>query len=333
MKLKANRIGRAAACAGLLLLSSAVLISCGGSGSQVNAFKAKRVIAFGDESSVINKADGSKYTVNAVNSDNTTIDCAGNPIWVQAVASLYGLVFPECNVNAVPAPASRIYAFNGAVVADLAAQIDLQIQNGGFASDDLVTVLVGSNDVVAQFAQYPAVPEATLAAQLTLAGAALAAQVNRLADLGAKVLISTVPDLGRAPFAGDRSAGSTNANPGVLSHLSTAFNDALLAKLTNDGRKIGLIQLDAYVQAVDNARAAGGGTFVNTTLAACLATAALPTCTTQTLGTDAAAIPTPTVVSNASATTWLWADALHLSAGGQAGLGSLATTRAQNNPF
>jgi len=157
--------------------------------------------------------------------------------------------------------------------------------------------------------------------------------VNSLAERGAKVLVSTTPDLGRAPVAGDRSSGSTNVNPGVLTRLSAAFNDGLLGSLNNDGRKIGLVQLDAYVQAVDSSRAAGGGLFINTTLGACLATSLPPACTTLTMGTDAAAIPPPTVVSTANGLSWLWADAIHLSAGGQSGLGAIATTRARNNPF
>ena len=336
MTLKLNRSVRLAAGAGLVLAASLV-VSCGGSGNAGNSFTAKRVIAFGDESSVIN-ADGSKYSINALQTDNVTLDCASNPIWVQSVAANYGLVFPQCNVGAVPAPApaSRIYAFNGAKVADLAAQIDLQGANGGFAADDMATVLVGSNDIVAQFARYPGIPAAQLADELKATGGLVSGQVKRLTDLGAKVLISTVLDLGRAPFAGDRSAGSTNLNPGVLTLLSTAFNDGLLAELAkqvNDGHKVGLVQLDTYAQAVDNLRAAGAGGFVNTTLVACLPAAPLPTCTTLTLGTDAAAVPPPAVPASAAAATWLWADALHLSPGGQAGLSSLAVSRAQNNPF
>ena len=336
MTLKLNRSVRLAAGAGLVLAASLV-VSCGGSGNAGNSFTAKRVIAFGDESSVIN-ADGSKYSINALQTDNVRLDCASNPIWVQSVAANYGLVFPQCNVGAVPvaSPASRIYAFNGAKVADLATQIDLQVANGGFAADDIVTVLVGSNDIVAQFARYPGVAAAQLADELKATGGLVSGQVKRLTDLGAKVLISTVLDLGRAPFAGDRSAGSTNPNPGVLTQLSTAFNDGLLAELAkqvNDGHKVGLVQLDTYVQAVDNLRAAGAGGFVNTTLAACRTTAPLPTCTTLTLGTDAAAVPPPAVPASAAAATWLWADALHLSPGGQAGLSSLAVSRAQNNPF
>ena len=332
MKLNVNRVGRAALSAGLLLCS-AVLVSCGGGGTTVNNFVAKRVLAFGDESSVINLADGSKFTINAVSTtDASKFDCTGSLLWIQSVAALYGLVFPECP-GAVPAPASRIRATNGATVADLAAQIAQQDAEGGFAGDDLVTVLVGTHDIVNQFSAYPRVPEAQLIGTLKQAGAALAVHVNGMAERGAKVLVSTAPDLGRSPFAGDRSTGSTNVNPGVLTRLSAAFNDGLLGKLNNDGHKIGLVQLDAYVQSVDNARIAGSSTFVNTTLGACLATALPPVCSTATLGTDAAAVPAPTVVSNANAVTWLWADSLHLSVGGQGGLGSLAITRARNNPF
>lgn len=317
--LKLNGTGRAALLAGAL--ASALLASCGG-GSQVQTFTAKRVFAFGDETSVINP-NGSKYTVNGLASGSTaTLDCNVNPIWIQSVASVYGLVFPQCNPAGLTDPNSRIYATNGALVADLSGQIDLQLADGGFSSADLVTVLAGPNDVIAQFTQYPAVGEDQLLVNIDAAGAALAAQVNRLAALGAKVIVSTIPDMGRTPFAGDRSVGSTNGNPGVLSRLSTRFNDSLLSHLLNDGHKIGLVQLDEYLTLVDRAtQASTSATFANTTLASCQVTAPLPLCTTNTL------------VSDAVSATWLWADDRHLSASGQASLASLAVTRAQNNPF
>ena len=49
--------------------AEAVLEACGG-GETEQTFTATRVIAFGDETSVIN-ADGSKYTVNALVSGST----------------------------------------------------------------------------------------------------------------------------------------------------------------------------------------------------------------------------------------------------------------------
>lgn len=319
MKLNVNVLARAA-CGAAVLATAGLLAACGG-GEQVSSFHPGRVIAFGDESSVIN-ADGSKYTVNALLAGSSSaVDCASNPLWIQILASNYGFVFPQCNVTATPDPASRIWARNGAVVADLSAQIDQQLNEGGFQPNDLVTVLVGANDVVAQFALYPAQGEDQLTANLVAAGTQLAAQVNRLAAYGAKVIVVTIPNLGLAPFGGDRSAGSTDTNPALLTRLSTKFNDALLANLLNDGHQIGLVQLDEYLQAVDTAAIQGlsSSTFADTTDAAC--TVALPKCTTNTL------------VANAVSSTYLWADNRHLGAGGQASLGSLALSRATNNPF
>jgi phospholipase/lecithinase/hemolysin len=311
-----NGWGRVALLAGVM--GSALLASCGG-GEQVSTFTATRVIAFGDESSLIN-SNGSKYTVNALASGSTTaFQCDSNPIWVQSVAAIYGLAFPQCP-GTIADPSSRIYAFNGAKVADLSDEISQHLTNGGFASSDLVTVFIGVNDVIAQFQQYPGVGEDQLLVNVDAAGVALANQVNRIASLGAKVLITTIPDLGLTPFAGDRSAGSTNSSPGVLSRLSARFNDAMLANLTNDGRKIGLIQLDEYLSAVDKTTQAGNFTlYANTTLASC--SVALPNCTPNTL------------VSAAVGAVWLWADDRHLTPTGQAALASLAVTRAQNNPF
>lgn len=320
MKLNVDGIARASAyasvCAGALA-AAALLGGCGG-GSTENSFRATRVIAFGDETSVIN-ADGSKYTINGLASGSTTtLDCNANPLWIQGVAALYGLVFPQC-AGTVANPLSRIRATNGATVAELAGQIDQQIGDGGLQAGDLVTVLIGANDVAAQFAQYPAVREDQLIANLDAAGATLARQVNRLADLGAKVVVSTIPDMGLAPFAGNRAAGSSDTNPALVSRLSTRFNDAMLARLTNDGHKIGLVQLDQFLLASNRATAAGQGTFANTTRAACAV--ALPQCTTNTL------------VAEAVNVAWMWADDRHLGPVAQANLGSLAASRALNNPF
>jgi outer membrane lipase/esterase len=313
------------------VLGAALLAACGG-GEQVETFRANRLIAFGDETSVLG-AGGSKYSVNAVKTtDNTQLDCGSNALWIQTVGSVYGLVFPECNLLPVDNPVSRIYATVGALSSEIGAQVDLKLAADAFTEKDMVTMLVGANDILAQYAQYPRVPEAQLRINVEAAGAELAAQVNRIANLGAKVLLSTTPDMGYTPFAVTEDA----ANPGraaLLSRLSERFNAKLRANIMNDGRKIGLIKLDEYVVGVAKARLLGGGIFLNTTLPACLPSAPLPTCTSLTLGTNAAAVPPPATPTAADGITWLWSDATHLSAGGQVSLGSLAATRALNNPF
>ncbi len=314
------------------VLASAWLAACGG-GSQVQAFAPNRVIAFGDESSVIDDfkgdANGRKYTVNAtVSATDQTLACKLDPLWIQVLANAYALVFPECNPapDAVTAPSSRIRAVAGAMVADIAAQVDAQVAETVFTPKDLVTMLAGQNDILAQYAQYPGVGEAQLTANLQIAGAALAGQVNRVANTGAKVLISTVPDLGLTPFAFAEKAANTDTDrSALLTRLTKSFNDKLRANIINDGRMIGLILTDEYFQGV--ARVVNGGGFTNPFTAVCdltksaLVPPSVLDCTPQTL------------VAGGSATAYLWADTLHLTPGGHQALGSLALTRARNNPF
>ena len=310
-------VARAALRAGALAAAVLVLSSCGGGGAKQTYFPS-RVIAFGDEFSVITAAQ-KKYTVNALAvGSSSAVDCTANPIWIQTLATFYGLVFPQC-AGDVADPPSRILAFPGAMVADLSTQIDQQLTESGLGNGDMVTVLIGPNDVVAQFLQYPAVGEDQLTANLQLAGQTLGDQVNRIASLGARVIVSTIPDMGLMPFAGDRTAGSTDGNPPLLSRLSKAFNDAFLDRLLNDGHKIGLVQLDEVLSSIDTQTQLAQGTYTNSMLAACTVT--LPNCTTNTLVPDA-------VTGN-----FLWADGRHLGAAGQAALGTLAVQRAQNNPF
>lgn len=317
------RVGNSVATAAGVVLAGALLASCGG-GEQVSKFSPTRVLVFGDETSVINN-DGSKYTVNALATGSTALDCVANPIWVQALATAYNLAFPQCpGTNS--SPTGQIFATAGAKVADVAVQVDQQVTAGGFGNRDLVTVLVGANDVLEQYAQYPSVGAEQLKAQLRLSGAALATQVNRIGNLGGKVLISNVPDIGVTPYAlAQKAAFSDTDRAALLTALTAAFNEGMRANLINDGRMIGLLLTDELIDAIS--KNGSGNGYVNVTLAAC--SVALPACNTNTLIPD----PNSTSGASASATTWLWADELHLSAGGHKSFGSIAVTRAGNNPF
>lgn len=324
--------GRRRLLAGVALAAALAAASCGG-GEQVASFTATRVIAFGDESSVIddsqNPGNGRKYSVNGtVSTTNLSIDCRVNPLWIQVLASRYGLVFPECNINTVPAvaPTSRIRAMNGAVAADLAGQIAAQEAASPFRAGDMATVLVGQNDVLAQYAQYPGVGEAQLIANVEAAGAETARQVNRLAALDVRVIVSTVADLGFTPYAiAQRSAFSDIDRAALLTRLSARYNASMRRTLINDGRRVGLLVLDELVSAI--ARFPGLNGFSNASTGVCdlsrsaLTPPSILDCTPQTL------------ITGGGAYTYLWADDRHLSAGGQLSLGTLAADRAERNPF
>lgn len=331
---KARGYGRAmtavAAMTGFLLLAS-----CGGGGLKANNFRASRVLAFGDETSLLDDTtipgNGQKYSVNGTVSDtDLTFNCANNPLWIQTIAASYGLVFAQCNIAAngliVAAPESRIRATFGARVADFTAQVNLQASDSPFRSTDLATVMVGQYDVIAQYQQYPSVGEPTLIANVEAAGAELGRQVNRLADAGVKVVVSTTVDVGLTPYGINEAATHVDTDrAALLSRLSTRFNATMRATIYNDGKRIGLVLMDEFTQTVSKFPSTGGYSDVVTPVCNLSLSTLAPPSSLDCINA--------TLIPNGSSVTYLWADGLHLSAGGQGSLGNLASARALNNPF
>lgn len=298
---------------------AAALVGCGGGGGQIEPFAPTRIISFGDESSVLTAA-GKKYTINALDATSGALQCASNPLWNQTLATTFGLTFPECNPNNVASPTGKIYAAAGAKVADVKGQIDSHLATGSFDAKTLVSVLAGSNDVLELYAQYPTKSEATLRAEAAVRGRQLADQINRLADAGARIILPTIPDMGLTPFALNENTVQSDPNRAkLLTALTASFNTELTLRVTLDGRQLGVVFGDELVQTL--VKFAAGYDLSNVTTAACLATAPLPDCTSATL------------VSDASASTWLWASPTLLSPAGQKHLGTIAQGRALRNPF
>ena len=308
--------------------------ACSG-GERINPFKPTRLLAFGDEWSVI-ESDGRQYSVNALDATTGALACQTHPNWVQYLAAQFGMVFVQCNPAGVAAPQATLYAAAGAKVVDVTAQIDAFLGGGGtFSATDLVTVFVGGNDLLEQFALYSGTytrtaskdkcggaEPAALKTELFRRGEALAAQVNRIAALDGRVLILTAPDLGRSPFGLAQEASATGRSL-LLSDMACEFNRGLRLTIEQDGRKIGLVQADELMQVLTDISGESAVPqrfgFTNWTDAAC--TTSLPDCTTATLA------------SGATATTWLWANDRIFGYGGHQQLGIQATTRARNNPF
>jgi hypothetical protein len=309
----------------LLIGTAALLASCGG-GTQVEPFAPTRVLAFGDENSVIT-AQGSKYTVNGLKTDANgvkSLNCDINGIWVQRLASSFGLVFPECNPNSLPDLRSRIYAQAGTKVADLAAQVDQHLATDTFSSKDLVTLLTGQNDVLEQYAQYPGMQKAQLLSNVYEAGLALARQVSRIADAGGTVLVSTVPDLAYSPFAiAENTDTGDNQRGALLGELVAKFNEGLRVGIAREsGEQVAIMLTDELVQAMAKFPVSYGG-MTNVIAPVCdkALAATVDLCTTDTL------------VTGGDALKYLWADDKHLSPNGHIYLGSLAGTRSRANPF
>ena len=332
MRLIAKQARRAAMGCGALA-ATLLLASCGGSSSTSN-FHPARIIAFGDETSSIVDIDGNsnghKFSVNGtLSATDPTIDCRTHPIWIQSMASAFGTyIFPTCNPagSAVFDPPNRIRATVGARAADLATQIDAQIAESDLRDGDLVSVLVGVNDVLTQYAQYPNLSEIDISANVEAAGTLVGRQVNRLADTGAKVIIATIPDVGFSPYAiAEKAAHIDTDRQALIQRLVEKFNTALKLQIDNDGTRIGLVQFDETVRSV--AKFPGTNGIQNATTGVCdlsksqLTPPSILDCTEFTL------------IINGTGVAFLWADDRHLAFGGQQLLGQLAASRARNNPF
>lgn len=298
------------------LLAAVLVAACGGGTSQFEPFEPQQLVAFGDETSVI-RSDGRRYTVNPLDSTGAP-DCAAQPIWTQTLATRYDFVFEECNPDGATSFRALIRAAAGARADDVKQQIDDQIARGGFAAKTLTTVLAGANDILELYARYPQVTEEQLLAEARARGERLAQQVNRLVELGPRVIIVTVPDLGLSPFAlAQQQAFTDTDRAALISRLVAAFNGRVRTTILNDGRFVGLVLGDEMVQSIARLPAAFGLT--NATTAVC--TTALPDCTDQTL------------IESGSSAAWLWADDTRMAYGGHVRLGSLAAARAAGNPF
>jgi hypothetical protein len=325
--------GRAVAGAGV---SMAVLLgACGGGTERVTPFEPTRYMVFGDEMSVLTKdaPQGRKYTVNALSSDGTGIGCGINTssqpslLWTQRLANEFGFDFEECNPSAKPVSAFT-YAAPGAKSADFIDQLAAaRVAHGPFGCNDLMSVLIGANDVFDLFENvYLADPTPNTATaitnELTERGARLGKAITALTDNnGPNVIVSTIPLVNLTPWARQFNIDRPNIDTAnVLRQFSDAFNTALRVNIPNDGSRWGLVELDALLQAGFNNPGTYGLNNVND--AVCVATT-----------WNTADCTTATLVNNGNADTWLWASNKWMGWQAHSRLGGFARSRATGNPF
>ena len=149
--------------AGLVLLAS-----CGG-GDRVSTFAPQRLIAFGDEASVITTRRQQVQRQLRSTSAGRDLMCAATRSGCRIVAQAFGLVFAQCNPGSRSGHRARTTRAPGAKVADITTQIDQHLATGSFGSRDLVTVLAGVNDIIEQYRLYPAQARSALVATVEAA--------------------------------------------------------------------------------------------------------------------------------------------------------------------
>jgi outer membrane lipase/esterase len=321
-----QHLGRIAVRAAAGIAAVAALASCGGGTYQVTAFVPARILTFGDESSRLEGAQGLKYSINGISPATLQTDCTQAPIWTQALANSYSLVYANCNVNASSSTDAVDLTTVNATVEDVVQSVNAFQAGDTFNGNDLVTLWVGMHDVLDEYQTNGTGDEATILANVKAQGVTLAGVVNQIAGTGAKVVLLTIPDMSLTPFAYVESQRGDFDRLKLLSDMSTQFNLGLRSNILNDGSKIALVLVDDLVRNAVRSPGSFGLVALDNQTYGCLDTAPLPTCTTDTLRND------PTTGQPATA-NFLWADATHLGSVLQGQIGNQAVSRAHSNPF
>lgn len=320
-----------------LLVTAALLAACGGGTEQVVKFKPNRLFVFGDENSLIENDgsnDGFKYTVND-RSLATAGKCLVLPIFVQDVALYYGFVFEQCNPLSLT-PKAFMRATRLAKVADVAQQVANQ---SGLNSGDIVTLMVGINDLIGIYEQMPKSAGLTDAnnkaaiAEAGRRGVQAAAVVNTLLGTGARGLIFTVPDISLSPYAVYAEQNQPGSKA-LLASMSYEFNAYLRTSIDAtafDGRNYGLVLADDIVAAMYRLPTAYLTTPSAPGVTAC--SNVIDGGSADDVATQVLACNTTTLVANATSASHLWASDRHIGPNAHQRIGSQATSRASNNPF
>ena len=265
---------------------------------------------------------------------NTEPNCYENPLWIQTVAFNFGLVFAECNDIPGAATTAFIRAEPAAKVDDVVNQITSFLAGGVLVKSDLVTIMVGTNDVLEL---YHSVRSSSLSPSAALAeavrrGRLLAAQFDRVTQYGsndkARALYVLIPNVGDTPYAYAEESGAGGVGSrDLLTSLTRAFNDELRSKITINGRSIGQINLfDTFRTIVTDAKRAADAGILNIKDAACVPADILD-CTSATLQ------PGTETTYAATDATWLWAQGVYFGPIGHSLLSSGALRIIDNNPF
>ena len=319
------RRARTGLVATLATAGAALLVACGGGGSLVERFDAKRLFVFGDETNVIvtgssSSRNGLRYTVNTRNTDGVTVNCLDNPIWIQQLGRELGIGFSGCPLPVAEeaSPRGVILATANSGVADLEAKVNTFLAGTTVATGDLATVYTGQNDLIALYGTLSTAAQATAAeATARELGNRVARQINRLATADVRVLFGTLPNLDLTPWGRSRTSSAFNPQT-VLRSLTEAFNTGLRATVINDGRLIGLVDIGDRVGLLAD-RPGNLGSGGNATVAAC--TPALPDCYNTTL------------IGGATETNHLWASDRHFGVTAHDIVGLRAINRVRTNPF
>lgn len=300
-----RRTALVAACA-----SAALLAACGSSSIE-SALKPEQLITFGDGYSFVREQ---RYTVNNGTVNNWTLQLLDH--YQKSGSATGGLVsFAEGNTRIAQHPD----AAGNATTPTITEQVDRFLAMGTPKPNDLLLLNGGISDLIVGMAAVRAGTQTPdqFVANARLNGQALAAQVRRLVAAGAShIAVTGTYDLGKTPWA--KSIGQE----ALLSQASSRFNESLLVAINDLSQHVLYVDAAYYVNLYESSPSSFS--FNNATT---------PVCTSVDAGNGIgigqgqvnSALCTPaTLLPNADADRYVFADAVYLTPSAHRQLGTYA---------
>ena len=300
-----RRTALVAACA-----SAALLAACGSSSIE-SALKPEQLITFGDGYSFVREQ---RYTVNNGTVNNWTLQLLDH--YQKSGSATGGLVsFAEGNTRI----AQHHDAAGNATTPTITEQVDRFLAMGTPKPNDLLLLNGGISDLIVGMAAVRAGTQTPdqFVANARLNGQALAAQVRRLVAAGAShIAVTGTYDLGKTPWA--KSIGQE----ALLSQASSRFNESLLVAINDLSQHVLYVDAAYYVNLYESTPSSFS--FNNATT---------PVCTSVDAGNgigigqgqvNSALCTSATLLPDADADRYVFADAVYLTPSAHRQLGTYA---------
>jgi outer membrane lipase/esterase len=298
--------------------AAALALAACGSGTIESQFIPTRMVVFGDGLSDVGQAAGKRYTVNDTSKTWTELVAADYGITTLKASSAGGTSYATGNARVLLKPD----AAGSSATPTIKEQVDAFLAANTPGANDLIILQGGVSDIIVQMQAFIAGTQSQdqMLANLKQAGLDLADQARRLKAAGAShIAIIGAYDLSFTPW------GIATGKQALLTAASTAFNNALLVSLVNEGKD--MLYIDAALLFNLMATNPASYALINVTSPACTSVDPGPGIGVGAGQVNSLLCTTTTIATGVDYSTFLWADPVYPTPTGHARFASFMFTR------
>lgn len=298
--------------------AAAFALAACGSGTIESQFIPTRMVVFGDGLSDMGQAGGKRYTVNDTSKTWTEIVAADYGLTTLKASSAGGTNYATGNARVSLKPD----AAGSTATPTIKEQVDAFLAGNTLGANDLVILQGGISDIIVQMQAVIAGTQTQdqMLANVKQAGLDFADQARRLKAAGSShTAIIGAYDLSVTPW------GISTGKQSLLTAATTAFNNAVLVSLVNEGEK--MLYIDTALLFNLMATNPASYAFVNVTDPACNSVDPGPGIGIGTGKVNSLLCTTATIPTGVDYASYLWADPVYPTPTGHTRFASFMFTR------